>query len=329
MGRMAPVKLENNPRFKLLKVEMPRIAQKLELFWGCPEFGPYVSHLMKDTRDGTRQGFPHEIANALLGLVEDHDYLFPKFLEGHGDVGGYKPDAEDAMRRSAPKFDEVADAIRVGKSKGPTDPRAAQQRKAGGSTGNEKDFEDVSVLCAGLLGFPDLDSSTPAAELQNLLHGIVCSRFDRLIAEHGLHKVKTVGELYVVSGGAQRHLADHLERCARLALAMRGAVAEVNTAHKSEIDVRVGLHAGPVTTGDVGVVRPSHDMWGEAVSLANGLESTGAPGSIQVTQEVRDRLMEEFEFFSQGRVDIPSAGLLQVYLLEGEKKAPRSWWSWK
>lgn len=318
------MKLENNPRYKLLKLQMPRIAQKLELFWGCPEFGPYVSHLMKDTRDGTRQGFPLEIANALLGLVEDHEFVFPQFREGHGDVGGYKPDADDEARRNAPKFDEVADAIRGGKLAKAAKPNPAAQlrRPAAG----ERTVEDASVLCASILGFGEADAGSPEAELLKLVHEIVWSRFERLIAEQDLHKVKTVGEMFVVTGGTHRSQKDHLERCARLALAMRAAVNEVNAAHRTELDMRAGLHVGPVTLGDVGMVRPVHDAWGETVTYATGLEYTADPGVIQVSQAARGRLGSLFAFVEHGRVNVPAAGLVPVFHLEGVERKKRSWW---
>jgi class 3 adenylate cyclase len=318
------VKLEDNARYRLIKLQMPRIAQKLELFWGCPEFGPYISYLMKDTRGGTRLGFPAEIADALLGLVEDHDFVFPQFRGGRGNVGGYRSDAEDDARRNAPKFEEVADAIRGGKvvKVGKKDP-AAQRRKP---VGGERTVDDASVLCVSIRGLGDADAGSPEAELLKLVHEIVWSRFERLIAEQDLHKVKTVGELFVVTGGTHRIKKDHLERCARLALAMRAAVEEINATHGTDLDMRAGLHVGPVTLGDVGMARPVNDVWGETVTYATGLEYTAEPGVIQVSQAAKGRLGSLFAFVEHGRVNVPAAGLVPVFHLEGEGHKRRSWW---
>lgn len=53
-----------------IEAKMPRILQKLSVMWGEPEFEPYVAHLLMDTRDGTRQGFPWDVAEELLFLHE-------------------------------------------------------------------------------------------------------------------------------------------------------------------------------------------------------------------------------------------------------------------
>ena len=69
--------IEDNQNFKVINIVFPHIGEKLKLFWGCPEFGPYIDSLQTDTRGGNRAGFPGVVLNALFMLAMEHDEAFP------------------------------------------------------------------------------------------------------------------------------------------------------------------------------------------------------------------------------------------------------------
>lgn len=77
--------IEDNVNFKVINVVFPHIGEKLKLFWGCPEFGPYIDSLQTDTRGGSRAGFPGVVLNALFMLTLDHDKEFPDLLHKQTD----------------------------------------------------------------------------------------------------------------------------------------------------------------------------------------------------------------------------------------------------
>lgn len=63
-----------------IRARFPHISSKIETFWGRPEFSPYMDNLFRDTRGGTRQGFPKDIAAALWRLHQAHDKEFPELV---------------------------------------------------------------------------------------------------------------------------------------------------------------------------------------------------------------------------------------------------------
>lgn len=69
--------LDENPHFNTIDRAFPRIAKRLKLSWGEQELTDYVRHLLTDTRDGTRQGFPFEVVDALQNLSDQHDQTHP------------------------------------------------------------------------------------------------------------------------------------------------------------------------------------------------------------------------------------------------------------
>jgi hypothetical protein len=63
--------------FKLINDAFPHVGRRLSLFWGEPEFNPYMEGLLTGGREGKRLGFPLPVANALLELAERHERKYP------------------------------------------------------------------------------------------------------------------------------------------------------------------------------------------------------------------------------------------------------------
>jgi class 3 adenylate cyclase len=67
----------------------------------------------------------------------------------------------------------------------------------------------VSVLFADLVGFTVLPQDMSASRLVKMLDGLF-GQFDALVEQHGLCKIKTIGDCYRVAGG---HLWEGLISC--------------------------------------------------------------------------------------------------------------------
>ena len=50
--------------------KLPHLTKKLCLLWEYPEFDSFCAHLLMDSRDGTRQGLPWEVAEEILFLAD-------------------------------------------------------------------------------------------------------------------------------------------------------------------------------------------------------------------------------------------------------------------
>src|SRR5262249_40240775 len=137
-------------------------------------------------------------------------------------------------------------------------------------------FDDVSVLFADIVGFTPLSAQLSPTELLELLNRVF-SGFDELADQHGLEKIKTIGDAYMVAGGLPQPQAEHLSAMAKLALAMLTNVAQIRIPTGS-LNLRVGLHVGTVTAGVIGIRKFIYDVWGDTVNTASRLESHGAPG---------------------------------------------------
>jgi adenylate cyclase len=177
--------------------------------------------------------------------------------------------------------------------------------------------EDVSVLFADLSGFTPAVERLPPEQVVGLLDEIF-STFDRLVDEHGLEKIKTIGDGYMVAGGAPTPLRDHAEKAAELAIAMLEAVAR--NPRSTDLALRVGIDTGPVVAGVIGRRKFGYDLWGDTVNTASRMESHAPPGAIQVTERTYRRLSDRYAFERRDRVPVKGKQLMTTYLLLGPKE---------
>jgi class 3 adenylate cyclase len=141
---------------------------------------------------------------------------------------------------------------------------------------------EVTVLFADIVEFTKFSASILPQRLVEILNDVF-SEFDRLAERHGLEKIKTVGDAYMVVGGLPTPRADHAEAVAEMALEMRDALAGYEKTIGASLQLRIGIHTGPVVAGVIGRRKFSYDLWGDTVNTASRMESHGLPGVIQVT----------------------------------------------
>lgn len=165
--------------------------------------------------------------------------------------------------------------------------------------------EDASVLFADIVDFTPFASSRDANEVVGFLDEVF-SAFDDLVEGRGLEKIKTVGDAYMVAGGVIDSRPDHLESMANLALEFQDA------ARRAGIQMRIGVHCGPLVAGVIGRRKFLYDLWGETVNTASRMESQGVPGRIQVTRAVAERLSEKFHCEHRGELDVKGVGLVET-----------------
>jgi PAS domain S-box-containing protein len=179
-------------------------------------------------------------------------------------------------------------------------------------------FGDVTVLFADIVGFTQLSSQVSPTQLVSLLNEIF-STFDHLAEKHGLEKIKTIGDAYMVVGGLPKPHSDHVEAIAQMALDMQQAVAEFSNTHDQDFSIRIGINTGPVVAGVIGIKKFIYDLWGDTVNTASRMESHGKPGCIQVTTTTYHRLQDNYLFDNRGIIEVKGKGKMNTYFLKGIK----------
>lgn len=173
-------------------------------------------------------------------------------------------------------------------------------------------FESASVLFADMVGFTAWSEQHNTDEVAETLSAIF-SLFDELANEHGVEKIKTIGDAYMCVAGLPEPCADHAERLANMALGMRKRIKEAYPG--GEIKLRIGIHAGEVVAGVLGKNKYAYDLWGDTVNTASRMESHGLPDKIQVSDEFKRKLNGAFSFEAREEMDVKGKGRMKNWFI--------------
>jgi class 3 adenylate cyclase len=176
----------------------------------------------------------------------------------------------------------------------------------------------VTILFADIVAFTPRAEGRAASEVVGFLNRVF-TEFDRLAVRHGLEKIKTIGDAYMVAAGMPDPRADHAEAVAEMALDMLEAARRLGDGTGEAVHVRIGFHAGPAVAGVIGTRKFFYDVWGDTVNTAARLESQGAADRIQVTRATRDLLADRYVFERRGEIALKGKGLAETWWLAGRR----------
>ncbi|MFM7205894.1 MAG: adenylate/guanylate cyclase domain-containing protein [Planctomycetaceae bacterium] len=181
-------------------------------------------------------------------------------------------------------------------------PASAVAQRREGDEKASREFADVSVLFAEVLGMEEFGDRVGEARALALLGDLVAA-IDEAAEECGIEKVKTIGGSYLAVCGLSVTRPDHARRMVQFAQAMELIVAMVNRDHQAGQRLAVGINSGPVVGGVVGRRRFLYDLWGDTVLIAKRL-AAGREAAIRVTTPVRERTGDAVAFKGPVRIDL-------------------------
>jgi adenylate cyclase len=182
-------------------------------------------------------------------------------------------------------------------------------------------FSSASILFADVVDFTPLSEHLPPAEVVGVLDHLF-SHFDVLAERHGLEKIKTIGDCYMVAAGVPTPRPDHARALALMALDMLEAMRSADEVGHLGLELRVGINSGPVVAGVIGRKRFLYDLWGDAVNTASRMESHGTSGRIQITSATKELLDDEFVCEPRGTIPVKGKGEMEVWYLLGRRAQP-------
>lgn len=195
-------------------------------------------------------------------------------------------------------------------------PAIADRLKAGESPIADSEA-DVTVLFADISGFTNYSAKVSPEELVERL-GEIFNAFDLLADQHGLEKIKTIGDAYMVASGLPEPVDDHAERALRFAFDMGASLEAINSRLGERFQIRIGVHTGPVVAGVIGRRKFSYDLWGDTVNTASRMESHGMPGRIHISDETAQAVagVAGFRLTPRGEIEVKGKGPMQTWFAE-------------
>lgn len=187
------------------------------------------------------------------------------------------------------------------------------------------EYAQATVLFAEVCDFDYISSKLKPQQVVELLN-ILFFKFDKLVDVHHVHKVETIGAVYMVVGGCPDPIANHAELVANLALDMVKCMPEVSAkiarrswgAVVTDLNIRIGINTGGLMAGVVGIRNPRFKLFGDTVNVASRMETTNLPGQIQITEATHNIIYDKFFTSLRGKVFVKGRGEMNTYYLRGK-----------
>jgi len=176
-------------------------------------------------------------------------------------------------------------------------------------------FADVTVMFADIVNFTRVAEGLTPQAVFSMLNRIF-SAFDELAEKHGLEKIKTIGDAYMVAGGINNDEDSRYSAAiAAMALDMMDVLHHDFNINQQHLEMRIGIGSGPVVAGVVGKKKFIYDLWGDTVNIAARITSEGSPGHIHVDLPTFERLRDRFSFGAPRTIYVKGKGEMTVYPL--------------
>ncbi|MGB1319186.1 MAG: adenylate/guanylate cyclase domain-containing protein, partial [Flavobacteriales bacterium] len=235
-------------------------------------------------------------------LKETQRELEEKVAQRTADLAKAKEQAEDLLLNILPK--ETAEELKLhGKA-------------------TAKSYNQVSVLFTDFKGFTQFAENTKPQDLVNELHRCFV-KFDEIVGKYNLEKIKTIGDAYMCAGGVPIQNNHNAIASVLAALEIRDFMAKTSE-HKKQnneqvLEIRIGIHTGPITAGVVGVKKFAYDIWGDTVNMASRMETASEPGKLNVSATTYELIKKYFDCEARGKKTVKGKGAVEMYFVNGIK----------
>lgn len=198
-------------------------------------------------------------------------------------------------------------------------PAAIAERLSNGEDSIAEVFPEVTVLFSDIVGFTELSEKIGPSETVNMLN-LLFGKFDEIAEKHGVEKIKTIGDCYMVVAGVPNRDPLHCQHIAAFAMDALNCIEAFSRESPYQVKLRMGIHTGTVAAGVVGKKRFSYDLWGDVVNVASRFETTSEPNKIHASEAVKFRLSDDFLFLDAGEVKLKGKGVMRSFYLLGRKE---------
>ncbi|XP_055368849.1 retinal guanylyl cyclase 1-like isoform X2 [Betta splendens] len=230
-----------------------------------PNKRPSFDNIFKQFR-GSNRGKRANIIDSMLRMLEQ-----------------YSSNLEDLIR-------ERTDELEVERNKteklvGQLLPKSVAQALKKGKPVRPEHYSDATLYFSDIVGFTTISALSEPIEVVDLLNDLY-TMFDAIIATHDVYKVETIGDAYMVASGVpNRNGNRHAAEVANMSLDILHSIAAFKIRHMPEmkVKIRIGLHSGPVVAGVVGLTMPRYCLFGDTVTTASLMESSGLPYRIHIS----------------------------------------------
>jgi class 3 adenylate cyclase/PAS domain-containing protein len=186
------------------------------------------------------------------------------------------------------------------------------------------------AVASATICFIDIVSFTPwcgASQADKVMMTLnnMFKRFDGNCNNYSMMtRIKCIGDCYMGAGGVFEEVnqpAQHSKQVVSFGLDCLTSIEELNAELKETLQIRVGVNTGgPIVAGVLGGIgsgKPTFEILGPAINMAQQMEHHGVPGNVHISRPVYELIYGgEFKVAERGSIEVKS-GLCVTYLVTG------------
>ncbi|MFH2094635.1 MAG: adenylate/guanylate cyclase domain-containing protein [Bacteroidota bacterium] len=185
-------------------------------------------------------------------------------------------------------------------------------------------FKMVTVLLVQITGFDEISKYPYAQEMLDELDRLYI-RFDEIVSQFKIEKVKTIGDAYMCAGGVPVKNHTNPVDVVLAALEMKKIIHFLQDKFEKEgkkfWNFRMGIHTGPATATTIGKKKVSYNLKGDTVNIASRLQSAGETGKINLSVMSYEMIREYFSCEYHGTLPVKYKENYDMYYVKQIKKA--------
>jgi class 3 adenylate cyclase len=193
----------------------------------------------------------------------------------------------------------------------------------------------ATIMFMDVVGFTQMSSDCTPSEVMIFLNTLF-DALDKLCDIHGVHKLETAGDSYIACSGIlcdcpdtvgykcvveDPNPVDAAVRMVRFAIDLVRHVKSTLLLHQRPIEVRVGIHSGPCSSGVIGRLQPKFAVFGDTMNIASRMESTSLPGHIQLSRQAFELVDPSMDIGLRGRwlkTNVKGKGVIDTFVMDPE-----------
>ena len=183
--------------------------------------------------------------------------------------------------------------------------------------------QSATIVFMDIVSFTPWCGSLPAEKVMATLN-LLFMKNDNLVAKYPtMTKIKCIGDCYMAAGGVFAEVnqpAVHAKEVVNFGLDALDAISDLNKELNESLRIRVGINTGgPIVAGVLGIGKPTFEILGPAINMAQQMEHHGVPSAVHVSRSVYELIYgDSFTIKERGQIEVKN-GMVVTYLV-GRKK---------
>jgi class 3 adenylate cyclase len=198
----------------------------------------------------------------------------------------------------------------------------AQELKSQGKT-PVRTYALATVLFTDFKGFTSVAEKMSPTELVEELDSCF-AKFDEIITQFKLEKIKTIGDAYMCVGGIPAPNESNPIAAVLAGLSIQKFMLDKRNEKLAQgqdyWQCRLGINSGELIAGVIGRKKFAYDVWGDTVNTGSRMESSGEVGKVNISGKTYQLVKEYFEVEYRGKVDAKGKGEIDMYFVNRIKE---------